>query len=556
MAHVDAFEEDKAAVLDDLRKGHFDHVEVTSRVTEARFFRYLLEQGDLKRLAASYPTPREKEEVPLWLYLASQLTLRLHGQHAYATLPYVLHCGGLRDALGPGQVRLTEAEGRRRLRCEGYNEKNVYERTTPCDQDTVRKLAKDTSPSALVTWYGEHVARYLHGMGGFDEDGIFLVDGSYLFVPDNEHYEGSSKLRFDAHGHPLARKEFEALSPAEKDRTRWRRCYRSVFLLHLGKDSYPFAGLRVLAGKGAEQPQLRHLVDGFVGGVGRGVMKMVIVDRGFIDGATISHLKQEHGVDTLVPLKKGMLDLADAQVLAKADGEPWEVWRPPTPEAPPEPAERPAVIRKREAKRRETLEQRKRTREAPPPPVLEKVELKAIRDMGLWETLDVPIQVVLMREHWSDGTVNEWSLATTNQALTPLEVRDRYHARTSIEERHRHLKCFWDLTAFRSRAFSMVTAQVTFVLLAYSLLQVFLAKLERGDLNDMAREHLLGELGYEDDKVVLYSRNRVAYLTPLEHQKELLTLNEGARRRVLARTEQLQERMVPGAGQHPQRPGT
>ena len=101
-----------------------------------------------------------------------------------------------------------------------------------------------------------------------------------------------------------------------------------------------------------------------------------------------------------------------------------------------------------------------------------------------------------------------------------------------------------------------MTAQVTFVLLAYSLLQVFLAKLDRGDLNDMAREKLLGELGYEDDKVVLYSRNHVAYLTPLEHQKELLTLSEGARRRVLARTEQLQDRMVPGAGQHPPRPGT
>jgi len=556
MPPINAFEEDKAAVLADLRKGHFDHVEVASRVTEARFFRYLLDQGDLKQLAASYPTPREKEEVPLWLYLASQLTLRLHGQQAYASLPYVLHCGGLRDALGPGQVRLTEAEDRRRLRCEGYNEKNVYERTTPCDQDFVRKLARDTRPSALVAWYGEHVARYLQGMGAFDEDGIFLVDGSYLFVPDNERYEGSSRLRFDAHGHPLSKADFEALSPQEKDRTRWRRCYRSVFLLHLGQDSYPFAGLAVLPGKDAEQPQLRLLVDRFVGAVGQGVMKMVIVDRGFIDGATISHLKREHGVDTLVPLKKGMLDLADAKVLAKADGKAWEVWHPPAPKPPLEPPERPASIRKREKKRQETLKQQRREREEAPPPVLERVELKAIRDMGLWETLDVPIQVVLMREHYSDGTVNEWNLATTNQGLSPLEVRTRYQTRTSIEERHRHLKCFWDLTAFRSCAFSLVTAQVIFVVLAYSLLQVFLAKLERGDLNDMVRDRLLGELAFEDDKVVLYSRNRVAYLTPLEHQKELLTLSEGARRRVLARTEQLQERMVPGAGQHPQRPGT
>ena len=326
--------------------------------------------------------------------------------------------------------------------------------------------------------------------------------------------------------------------------------------MHLGTESYPFAGLEILPGRDAEQPQLRRLVDRFVGAVGKGVMKMVIVDRGFLDGATISHLKTEHGVDTLVPLKKGMLDLADAQALARADGRAWEEWRPPTAEPPAAPPERPDPIRKREAKRRATLEKRKRDRDEAPPSVLERVELKAIADMRLWETLTVPIQVVLMREHYSDGTMNEWALATTNQELPAVEVRARYLARPAIEERHRHLKCFWDLMAFRSRAFSLVTAQVTFVLLAYSLLQVFLARLERGDLNDMVRERLVGELGFEDDKVVLYSRNRVAYLTPLEHQRELLTLSEGARRRVLARTEELQDRMVPGAGRLPPRPGT
>ena len=182
MPHLDAFEEDREAVLADLARGEFDYLEVATRVTEARFFRFLLEQGDLKGLARCYPTPRKKEEVPLWLYLASQLTLRLHGQHAYGTLPYILHAGGLRDALGPGQVEVTEGEGERRLRCAGYNDKNEYERRTPCDPDFVRKLAKDTRPPALLSWFNHDVARYLHGLGAFDEEGVFLLDGSYLFV--------------------------------------------------------------------------------------------------------------------------------------------------------------------------------------------------------------------------------------------------------------------------------------------------------------------------------------------------------------------------------------
>ena len=102
MPAMNAYQEDREKVLKDLAAGRFDYLEVASRVTEANFFRYLLEEGDLASLAATYPTPRKKEEVPLWLYLASQISMRLHGAHAYSNYPYILHCGGLRDALGPG----------------------------------------------------------------------------------------------------------------------------------------------------------------------------------------------------------------------------------------------------------------------------------------------------------------------------------------------------------------------------------------------------------------------------------------------------------------------
>ena len=46
--------------------------------------------------------------------------------------------------------------------------------------------------------------------------------------------------------------------------------------------------------------------------------------------------------------------------------------------------------------------------------------------------------------------------------------------------------------------------------------------------------------------VVLYSKNRVAYLTPLENQEVLLSFSESARRRVLANTRKLRERLLLG----------
>jgi hypothetical protein len=546
---VEAYEEDRAAVLADLERGQFDHLEVASRVTEANFFRFLLEEGDLPALAATYPTPRKKEEVPLWLYLASQISMRLHGAHAYSNYPYILHCGGLRDALGPGQVQLvTDPEsGRRQLDCKGYNRKNQYpHRATPCDQDFLRKLAKDTPHEALMRWYGSEVARFLHGLGAFEEDGIFLVDGTYLFVPENERYEKSARLRFDKHNHPLTKPAYEKLTEREKAETRWRRCYRAVFLLHLGRTQKTscFAGFRLLGGKESETPQLRDLVDRFVASVGRGVIRTLVFDRGFLDGATITHLKKEHGIDCVFPLRSDMLDAKDAFVLADADPAPWTTWKPaPRPKS-PDPPDRPEAVRRREKKRQRTLAAKRGERGPQATGGVSRVEMKLLRSTGLWEELDVPLWVVPMRATREDGKGNEWCLASTREPSGPVEVYETYRLRVAIEEWIRQGKCFWDLSGFRSRSFSLITAQVCFVLLAYSLIQNFFQRIARGELNAKTRDRILNELMVEDERLVLYSANRFAYFTPVEYQRILLEMKEGARRRLLARTKQVEERMI------------
>ena len=52
------FVQDKAFVTAALRRGECDVVQVVAKVAETDFFRRLLGQGTLARLAASYPTPR------------------------------------------------------------------------------------------------------------------------------------------------------------------------------------------------------------------------------------------------------------------------------------------------------------------------------------------------------------------------------------------------------------------------------------------------------------------------------------------------------------------
>jgi hypothetical protein len=109
-------------------------------------------------------------------------------------------------------------------------------------------------------------------------------------------------------------------------------------------------------------------------------------------------------------------------------------------------------------------------------------ELPAIGGFRSWSSCAVPLSVVAVREHYSDGHEAGFYLLDTKQVRDPKRPRQEYRLRTAIEERYRQLKCFSDLTDFTSRAFSLVVNQVVFIMLAYSLLQIYLLRQGRKDL--------------------------------------------------------------------------
>ena len=533
-------ERDRRYVLSKLREGVYDSMENVTRVVETQFFQALLREGDLQALATAYPTPRKREDVPLWVYLSSELALRLNASHGFKSLPYVLPCSGLREALGPERVTKKRASGGVRDSWKGFNGKNVYARESPCDSDYVRKMAKDTAPAALQAWHNSSVARYYGSLGVYDAEGIFIADGTYLFVPDNPKYEGSDVLLFDEHNHPVESKDLESLSTEAKLRLHRERCYRKVSLLHTTweRDFYVYTGVKVMGGRVGECPQLRPLVDSFVTAVGKGVMKVLIHDRGFIDGATVSHNKLVNEVDTLFPLKKNMNCWEEAWCLADLSQDPWEELCPPESVPAEEPAVRPEFIRKREQKRQATL--RKKKDRSPDSqeekPNLVRTSAKAIRDLRVWDRCDVPIHAIVMRDEYDNGEECRWVLATTMEFEDLSRPRQYYQLRPTIEERIRQTKCFWDLAKFRSTAFSLVVNQVVFVLMAYSLVQLFLLKTGRKELARRVRTRLFEELMNQEDQFAIYCDGRVAFVPHLEYHEILLTLEDHARQRILGKT--------------------
>jgi hypothetical protein len=553
------FERNDGFVIEAFQRGEFDYLEGVGEVPEANFFRAIAGKKILEKLAATYPSPLKKHDVPLWVYIASDISMRFHGEHHFAAYPYVVRTGGMLEAFGPemGHKATHPKTGDVTLTCTGFNDKNEYDRQTPCDQDYLRKMARKTDADDLQSWFNRDVVGIFKQHHVMDSEGIFIGDGTYLFVPDNDNYEGSSRLLFDEHNHPVDSKN---LTPQQRARCRWRRCYKLVSLIHTNRQGefFLYAGIEVAAGKDHECPILYRLVEQFVAAHGKGVMKRLILDRGFLDGPAIGHCKQKWGIDVLIPAKSNMDVFVDVVGLATVGTLSFEPWVRPTPEANPMPVHRPANIRKREEKRQRTLAQRKTeaTVEAGSldlSKIVIRSEVAVVREVKTFSTCPVPLNVTVNREIYGDGHHEYWVLLDTAPVANSGQSRRDYRLRTAIEERHRQLKCYSDLEAFTSRAFSLVVHQVVFVLLTYSLMQWFLLRIGRKELNPRTRTRVMDLLRPTVTAIVIYYQNYVAYVSPLEHQELVLTLNEAARKKILAKTRRLRRNLAEQL-QHPRSP--
>ena len=85
-----------------------------------------------------------------------------------------------------------------------------------------------------------------------------------------------------------------------------------------------------------------------------------------------------------------------------------------------------------------------------PPPrdpsaVRERTLIARFADLTTWSDCPVPLTGVYSRDQYADGHETSWLLVTTNADWSARRVRDLYGLRSDIEERHRQVKCFWDL---------------------------------------------------------------------------------------------------------------
>lgn len=467
-------------MLEALQAGAVEYADLTAWGFMDEFMGFLHASRFLEWAVETYPDPRRRHSVPVGVLLASILQLKYHGEAAFLKLPYVLRSGSMLQVAGVN----AKLGG-------GFNRKHRKPRRSPFDQDTARKYFKDTDAERLQDWYTKDVGGWVQAHQALESDRIFILDSTLLQLPDNPRYERAAQVPLDADGHY-----------APDGTPTW--CYQLATLLHVSrrKDYFLFTGVRLGSGAASGVTEGKRLVEEYGAARGRGAIRVLLMDRGFVDGAFVTWCKQEQQIDVVVPLKSGMHLLADAAGLA---GQPEHPWRP--------------LPRRPEEERR-----------------LARKEAAVCDGLTSWEQCEVPVTVVLIREVAQDGRVQQWALATTLQGREAAQIVALYRLRSQVEERYDQLKNAWGLTRFTSTAFSLVTAHVVFTLLAYSLLQLYL---KRRDLQALARRTIT-TLQYEEQLgkavVIVYAAGAFAVFDLLDYQAILLRLSEPARRRLLRRT--------------------
>jgi len=463
------FVKNRPKVMAALKAGDIDYVDGTSWSFSDKFFAFLLSIGFFKFAEDTYPSPRQRKNIPLWILIGLMFQLKLSRSNSFYKLPGILKSGAV---LTRTNFNIGMVEG-------GFNRKNKNPRTLGeiVNQDTIRKYFKDTDADDLTSWYNRDVAKFFSAKRVIRKEGIFILDGSILSLPDNINYENAQYLPLDAGKNYI---DVGKTPPYEVKPT---LCYKMVNLLHISKDKdyFIFCANRIVGSKSHDKPVGEALIDEYVKSVGKDKIKLLIMDRAFLSAAMISRFKEGYGIDTLIPLKKNMDAATDAKGLSRMEAAPWKK-------------------------------------------VDDNTCCYMAKKIRSYEGISVDLNVILVRSTQKNGKVRLWSLATTKNYRDPVKAVLDYRLRWQIEERYKQIKAGWFDKGFNSTSFNLVVAHILFTLLVYSLIQIYLNISSLSNLANKTMESLMAEESVGENTVIMYAGGYYAILDTNEALYQVVEL--------------------------------
>ena len=405
-------------VLEAVRRGEIIALETAVEELPDLFVMHALDSGLLDNLADSFPDPRKNPEIPMRIVLAAAIAGHFAGLYALSQSPYALHSPQLLAKLGV-QVRVN-------LPGIGLSRRGTREEAS-FHGDVLRKLLEQIAESdkaegqwpgqAILDWFNQHVGKFFCEAANA-EPTLHILDCTDLVVPlKNDHYEHSGITT--KNGVP-------------------QRGYKLGTIRSLLDTGAVITGIAWGAIQEHDLTVTKTLVRT---SKHLNPADILLHDRGFLDGAGITSMKKERGVDICTGLKRDMVLTRAAVVMANAPPGAWQKH-----------------------------------------PTRPHQQIQLVKELsGTWSELGVPMNVVVIR--WKDKATQEYDYAAFSSTDLSLDARQMillYQTRPEIEEDYRQLKSTaWKVDCFCTTRLVQIIWHVVLTLLAYNLFQVY-ANTQRG----------------------------------------------------------------------------
>jgi hypothetical protein len=439
------------AVRQAIELGEIAHIETASEELTDEFLLFAIESGLLKTWAEAFPDPRGEPEIGMEVVLPAHLAARFAGLYSMRKAGYVLRSarvlgalgysveviepehglslrGTLDDKLFSGDVvrkllvqmeqqadlsqpaRLRHQEPRVAVKVRERASRRAVKQTV--DEVEAETRAKKVAEH-LVDWYNQHVGVSMLKYAR-------LGKGRRMHILDTTHVEVA-----------LETGTYECSGVVKNEDGTYARGYKLATLRTLMDSAGLLSQVALSAIHVHDVALCRPLLEKAP------VLRpgdLLLEDRGFIDGATVSELKRQRRVDVIVPLKANMLATQEAIQLAEM-ADQWE----------PHPSR---------AAQRITL-------------------VRGVEHM--WTECDVPLNACVIR-FWNKKKKRTAYivLVTTDLALNAPWVIRHYEERPEIEQDYEQMKSGgWQLKKLSSTRYSEIVFYVLTVVLSYSLYHLF-----------------------------------------------------------------------------------
>ncbi len=460
MDSIKLWARDGEAVHQAIELGEIAHMETASEELTEAFLLFAIESGLLKTWAEAFPDPRSTPEIGMAVILPAHLAARFAGLYSMRKAGYVLRSARVLGALGYSVEVIDPAHG---LSLRGTSDDKLF------SGDVVRKLLVqmeqqvDVRQPTPLPPPEPSVAVKVR---------IHILDTTHVEVPlETGTYECSG----------VVKNEDGTLSRGYKLATLRTLLDSAGLLTQVALSAIQVHDMALCRPLLAEAPVLR-------------AGDLLLEDRGFLDGATVSHLKRQRQVDVIIPLKANMLATQEAiQLAAMADK--WE--------AHPSRAEQRIAW------------------------------VHGVEHM--WPECAVPLNACVIR-FWNKKKkcTDHIVLVTTDLKLNAPWMVRHYEERPEIEPDYEQMKSGgWQLQKLSSTRYSEIVFYVLTVVLSYSLYHLF-ANTKRGArFADKTRQALAFEqLRTQRTHVIVYAGGHFELFETLRFVQMVLQLSPPVQERL------------------------